>query len=210
MLSRLLVLHSHIVGESRPSPAHAAWYRRELVCETVGAPCQPAISPLLQLSAAEYVNGSILDKRDPVFQSMYNAVESAIDKCASLRRPNYRLQLTSNPTPAERSRSSDSWLDRSRGRAGSPADLGGKRRHPVTRVRAMLKSSACTNGRRDRGLVGSLFWRWDVQVYAGSGVADYGVRQFDSTFGARPALGAGTKQTRTNLHQTPAVALHAV
>lgn len=36
---------------------------------------------------------------------------------------------------------------------------------------------------RDRALVGSLFWRWDVQVYAGSGVADYGVRRFDSTFG---------------------------
>ena len=36
----------------------------------------------LQLSAAEYVNGSILGKRDPVFHSMYTAVESAIDKCA--------------------------------------------------------------------------------------------------------------------------------
>lgn len=42
--------------------------------------------------------------------------------------------------------------------------------------------------RRDRALVGSLFWRWDVQVYAGSGVADYGVRQFDSTFGAQVTL----------------------
>lgn len=45
-------------------------------------------------------------------------------------------------------------------------------------------------GRRDRGLVGSLFWRWDVQVYAGSAVADYGVRRFDSTFGALPLCGA--------------------
>ncbi len=36
--------------------------------------------------------------------------------------------------------------------------------------------------------MGSLFWRWDVQVYAGSGVADYGVRQFDSTFGAQVTL----------------------
>lgn len=56
----------------------------------------------------------------------------------------------------------------------------------------MLKEWLC-DGHRDRGLVGSLFWRWDVQVYAGSGVADYGVRQFDSTFGVRPVLEASTK-----------------
>jgi hypothetical protein len=37
---------------------------------------------VLQLSVAEYVNGSIPEKRDPVFQTMYNAVESAINKCA--------------------------------------------------------------------------------------------------------------------------------
>ena len=33
-----------------------------------------------KLSAAEYANGSILAKRDPIFQSMYTAVEGAIDK----------------------------------------------------------------------------------------------------------------------------------
>ncbi len=33
-----------------------------------------------KLSAAEYINGSILAKRDPIFQSMYTAVEGAIDK----------------------------------------------------------------------------------------------------------------------------------
>ena len=36
---------------------------------------------------------------------------------------------------------------------------------------------------RNRGLTGSLFWRWDVQVYAGAGPTDYGVRHFDSTVG---------------------------
>jgi hypothetical protein len=63
----------------------------------------------------------------------------------------------------------------------------------------MLTAETCAMARRDRGLVGSLFWRWDVQVYAGSGVADYGVRQFDSTFGARSPLGVSTKQTGIHL-----------
>jgi hypothetical protein len=36
--------------------------------------------------------------------------------------------------------------------------------------------------RRGLPLMGSLFWRWDVQVYAGEGPRDYGVRSFDSTF----------------------------
>ncbi len=34
-----------------------------------------------KLAAAEYANGSILAKRDPIFQSMYTAVEGAIASC---------------------------------------------------------------------------------------------------------------------------------
>ena len=71
----------------------------------------------------------------------------------------------------------------------------------MLRVYGLLKRSCCDRY-RDRGLVGSLFWRWDVQVYAGSGVADYGVRQFDSTFGARPVPARGQRQTDES---TPAV-----
>jgi hypothetical protein len=43
-------------------------------------------------------------------------------------------------------------------------------------------STSFTARDRGRGLTGSLFWRWDVQVYAGAGPTDYGVRRFDSTF----------------------------
>lgn len=46
----------------------------------------------------------------------------------------------------------------------------------------------------DRGLAGSLFWRWDVQVYADSAVADYGVSQQDSTFGTIQRHAAKVRQ----------------
>lgn len=39
-----------------------------------------------KLAAAEYANGSILAKRDPIFQSMYTAVEGAIQACAATTR----------------------------------------------------------------------------------------------------------------------------
>lgn len=35
-----------------------------------------------KLSAAEYGNGSIATKRDPIFQSMYSTIEAALDACA--------------------------------------------------------------------------------------------------------------------------------
>jgi hypothetical protein len=35
---------------------------------------------------------------------------------------------------------------------------------------------------RGRPLRGVLFWRWDLQVYAGTDPADYGVQVQDSTF----------------------------
>ena len=35
---------------------------------------------------------------------------------------------------------------------------------------------------RGRPLRGVLFWRWDMQVYAGTDPADYGVRVEDTTF----------------------------
>ncbi len=52
-----------------------------------------------KLSASEYSNGGILEKRDPVFQSMYNAVEAAIDKCATRK-------AFQTPTAARRARCS--------------------------------------------------------------------------------------------------------
>ena len=38
------------------------------------------------------------------------------------------------------------------------------------------------HGCRGRPLRGVLFWRWDMQVYAGTDPADYGVRVEDTTF----------------------------
>lgn len=37
--------------------------------------------------------------------------------------------------------------------------------------------------RRGRPLRGVLFWRWDLQVYANTDPADYGVQAQDTTFG---------------------------
>ena len=129
---------------------------------------------------------------------MYNAVESAIDKCAVLCRadcrldPHSSLPLQHDPGPR--------IAGRAQGKV-TPADTVG--------ISGSLHAAGVWSAEeellrwyRDRGLVGSLFWRWDVQVYAGSGVADYGVRQFDSTFGARPAPARGQRQTDAS---TPAV-----
>ena len=49
-----------------------------------------------KLTAAEYANGSILARRDPIFQSMYTAVEGAINQWASPPPP---APLPAPPAP---------------------------------------------------------------------------------------------------------------
>ena len=129
-----------------------------------------------KLSAVEYVNGSIGGKRDPIFRSMYRTVEDALAACASLTLTTRQHCHQSSHLTSSTARQGPAWR-----LAGIFADFTSPNMGPALQLPHRLTLHCMLND-RGRGLTGSLFWRWDVQVYAGAGPTDYGVRRFDSTF----------------------------
>lgn len=61
--------------------------------------------------------------------------------------------------------------------------------------------------RRNRPLRGALFWRWDLQVYAGMAPADYGVQVADTTFDTIRESAAAAKKLATQQPPQPSCKL---